>query len=156
MTACANHLPHRVVERHNGNSGTITTGRFEDTVNEFRCCQRTHAVVNGNHVNIADVTDADESVFHAVPACLATSHHTMRHLKAILSAQLPPQFHMFLRQGHNYIKRTVPIFSKGFDGAHQNRDATQFQELLGQLRPKARATASSHYNRYRSHLIFYF
>jgi hypothetical protein len=69
------------------------------------------------------------------------------HIKRVLTAQFLPKANLPLGQGDNHIK-TIP---KDLDSAHQDGLSLEIEELLGQLCAKPCATATSHYNRYRSH-----
>lgn len=103
------------------------------------------------HVDVGWVIDTIQRIFNAVPAGLTTRHDMMRNSKTILLTQGVPQLHLAFRKGDNYIKRTVPIFPKGADGAHEDGDAAQFQELLGHLGTKSGTTSPCYNNRYRLH-----
>ena len=77
----------------------------------------------------------------------------MLHREGILVTQFVPQPKLVGRKGHDklMIHTTQGLF-KGRNGAHQDRLATQHEELLGNLCPKPRPTAASHYDHYRLHL----
>ena len=116
--------------------------------------------MHGDDIHPCKITDAVKGILDAVPSGLAARHYTVGHGKAMLTAQVMPQPHLLLGQGHDdlhvrfVIKRTVPIFPKSLDGVHQYGLAHQSKELLGHRSAKSgtRTTGDNDCNRF--HVIY--
>ena len=102
---------------------------------------------------VLSIGDECKSVFRRLEAGVATIGNLMFDIEMMLLAELVPVFLLALRQYQDDIQMLI-VFMKALDGAHQDRLASYWQELLGNLTSHAETFAPGYYN-YVIHIFLF-
>ena len=129
-------LPNRVGHLDHRHCRATFAGHVKCALNQCRAQQWPHAVLHSDDVALLHVQRVD-GVLHALPSCIATGDHTMRHQASVLAAQLLPQLLVSQRQHHDSL---MAKGGKSLQCAHEHRPPRQQHKLLGHGGTKTRAS----------------